>query len=453
MTNHPGRRTTSPTALAASLAALQPTRRAVLRSGLLVGLSGAAGCSIADDPATSSGTSAAATTVTVRIWDDTVQPGYEKSFSAFTQANPDISVAVELVPWASYWDRLPVDVAGGTLPDILWINSSNYDNYVEAGTFENISKALPDALAGFQQSVVQQFTRDGALWGVPQLSDAIALFVNTDLASAAGVDASDLVWNPAGTGDTLLPAAKALTTLGGARPQYGFNAAFDLQAIYYNFVGSNGGRWQADDASYVFGDDPKSVEAIQYVVDLINRHKVAPSAADTNANGDFSRDQFTQGNLALFQSGTYNLRNVADGLTAKWAVAPALTGPAGRVTVTNGIVAVANAKSPRREAALEVLRWLASPEGALFIGAEGAAFPAVTAAQQTYLDYWKQQGVDVSPFLDAAAGETIRAPFGRRAQIGGQAAQPFLREVIAGRLAVADGMRQAQDAANTAIAG
>ena len=37
--------------------------------------------------------------------------------------------------------------------------------------------------------MVDQFTRNGALWGVPQLTDAgIALYFNADLLAAAGVD-------------------------------------------------------------------------------------------------------------------------------------------------------------------------------------------------------------------------------------------------------------------------
>jgi multiple sugar transport system substrate-binding protein len=427
------------------------TRRSLLAGGLAT--AGLAGCSIAGDDSPS-GSSSGGTTVTVRLWDDTVQPAYEKSFAAFREKNPGIVPKIEMVPWASYWDKLPADVAGGTLPDVLWVNSSNFGVYVDAGAFLNIGEELPDAVGGWQRTVVDQYTRDGSLWGVPQLSDAIALFCNTDLTQAAGVDPSNLVWNPSGAGDTFLPAAKALTSTAGARTQYGFNAAYDLQAIFYDFVGSNGGRWQDDDDSYVFGDDAKSVEAMQYVVDLINRDRVSPSAADTNDNGDFSRDQFTQGNMALFQSGTYNLKNVADAAQFSWTVAPGLTGPAGRVLVTNGIVAVGNAKTKDKDATLKVLEWLGSAEGAGYVGAEGAAFPAVTAAQQGYLEHWKSQDVDVQPFLDAAAAtEVVPAPHGARAQTGQAAADEVLKEVFLGRIPVPAGMKQAQDAANAAIAG
>jgi len=409
-----------------------------------------AGCSIAEDPASDS--SSGGTVVTVRLWDDTVQRAYEKSFAAFREQNPDIDPRIEMVPWASYWDKLPADVAGGTLPDILWVNSSNFGVYVDSGTFLNISEELPDSIGGWQQTVVEQYTRDGSLWGVPQLSDAIALFVNDDL--VGDTDVSNLVWG--GADDTFLPVAQALTNRSGARTQYGFNAGYDLQAIFFNFVGSNGGTWQGDAASgddtYTFGDDQKSVAAMQYVVDLINRDQVSPSAADTNDNGDFSRDQFTQGNMALFQSGTYNLKNVADSAGFGWSIAPALTGPVGRVLVTNGIIAVGNAKTAHKDATLKVLEWLGSAEGAGYIGAEGAAFPAVTEAQQSYLDYWQGEGIDVQPFLDAAAAtDVMPAPHGARAQTGQQAADEILKEVFLGRIPVADGMKQAQDAANAAI--
>ena len=42
--------------------------------------------------------------------------------------------------------------------------------------------------------MVDQFTRDGALWGVPQLTDAgIALYFNADLFDAAGIELKELV--------------------------------------------------------------------------------------------------------------------------------------------------------------------------------------------------------------------------------------------------------------------
>ena len=71
------------------------------------------------------------------------------------------------------------------------------------------------------------------------------------------------------------------------------------------------------------------MQAFDYLVRLINDDHVAPRASDTNGNGDFSRNQFLQGRMALFQSGTYNLAAIADQAPFHWGVAMLPSGPAG----------------------------------------------------------------------------------------------------------------------------
>jgi multiple sugar transport system substrate-binding protein len=178
---------------------------------------------------------------------------------------------------------------------------------------------------------------------------------------------------------------------------------------------------------------------------------VAPSAADTNDNPDFSRDQFLQGKMALFQSGTYNLKNIDDGATFEWGIAPLPAGPAGRVSVVNSVIAAGNADSPRHDAILRVLRWLSSARGASFVGAEGAALPAVTAAQKGYFDYWSGRGVDTRYFGADGGTATIPAPSGPRFGAGSTAFEPILNDVFAGRTPVGQGLRAAQDAGNAAL--
>ncbi|MCU1635871.1 MAG: sugar transporter substrate-binding protein, partial [Cryobacterium sp.] len=250
------------------------------------------------------------TTVTVRLWDEQVAEAYEQSFAAFEQRNPGISVDVTVVPWGDYWTKLRTDVAGKSADDVFWVNNSYYADYADNGNLLNIDDTLgSDAKKAWEPSVVDQFTRNGALWGVPQLSDAgIAVYYNKELLNNAGIDPStldDLAWSLDPSTDTFLPVLKTLTKDAagvsadqpgfdpGSVTQYGYNAANDLQAIYINYIGSNGGSYQDGDV-FSFAD-PKTIEAFQYLVDLINRHHVAPSTADTNQNGDFSRAQFLQG--------------------------------------------------------------------------------------------------------------------------------------------------------------
>ncbi|WP_454294571.1 ABC transporter substrate-binding protein [Salana multivorans] len=402
------------------------------------------------------------TTVTFRLWDDAAAGAYETSFAEFEAANPDINVEVETIPWANYWEQLPLDLSSGEAADIFWVNTSNFGIYVDNGNLVNISETLGDDHDPWSDLVVDLYTRDGSLWGVPQLQDSIALFYNKTLLDAAGIDPTTLKWDPTGAADTLLPALQTLTVDAEGRNAtdpafdaattavYGLNAQNDLQAIWGPFVGSNGGTYQ--DGDLLALSSPENEQTFQYLVDLINTHKVAPPAADTLANGDLARDYFVQGKLALFQSGQYSLPALEEiGDSFEWAIAPPLEGPAGRVGLVHGVAAVGNADSANPEAQQKVLEWLGSTEGQLALAETGAAFPGATDAQDAYVAYWQEKGVDITALQDAANGEAIAAPVGPNINAGFGAFGPYFEEMFLGRLPVAEALQQADTAGNEAI--
>lgn len=398
------------------------------------------------------------TVVTVRLWDDQVAAAYRESFAEFSRRHPEIEVRTNLVSYASYFDTLRTDVAGGGADDIFWINNSHFAEYADNDRLMPIT-----AWADWEPSVVGQFTRNGTLWGVPQLTDAgIALYYNADLLTAAGVDPAGLGalrWDPDPAKDTLRPLLARLTVDSAGRTaatpgfdprrirQWGYNAANDLQGINLNYIGSAGGVF-SDGDRFAF-DNPQAAAALGYVIGLINGDHVAPPASDTNDNGDFSRNQFLSGRMAVFQSGTYNLAQVAGQARFRWGVALLPAGPAGRVSVTNGIVAAGNPASHHPAAVRSVLDWLGG-DGNAYLGRSGAAIPAVVSAQKVYFDYWRGKDVDVTPFFEVLDGPRIAAPGGAGFAAGFQAIKPFFDEMFLGRRPVAQTLAAAQQAANTA---
>ena len=266
-------------------------------------------------------------------------------------------------------------------------------------------------------------------------------------------------WSP-GDVDTLRPLLARLTVDADGRRadepgfdarrirQWGYNAANDLQGIYLNYIGSAGGMF-SDGDRFAF-DNPGAVAAFDYLVRLINDDHVAPPASDTNGNGDFSRNQFLQGRMALFQSGTYNLAAIAEQSRFRWGVVPMPIGPVGRVSVTNGIAAAGNSATKHPDAVRQVLAWMGSTRGNQYLGARGAAIPAVLAAQRVYFDYWARRGVDVGPFFTVLDGPRIPAPGGPGFPAGYQALQPYFDEMFLGRADVATTLGDAQAAANAA---
>ncbi|KAA0108095.1 sugar ABC transporter substrate-binding protein [Mycolicibacterium sp. P1-5] len=383
------------------------------------------------------------TVVTVRLWDPQVAAAYAESFADFSRTHPGIEVRANVVSYANYFNTLRTDVAGGGADDIFWLNNANFAEYAD-----NMRLMAVDPRGDWDPSVVTQFTRNGSLWGVPQLTDAgIALYYNADLLAADGVDATaldTLRWDPDDGVDTLRPLLKRLTH----GRQWGYNAANDLQGIYLNYIGSAGGVF-SDGDRFAF-DNPQAIMAFQYITRLINTDHVAPPASDTNGNGDFSRNQFLSGRMALFQSGTYNLAQVAEQATFRWGVAMLPAGPAGRVSVTNGIVAAGNMASRHPDALRQVLAWLGSARGNSYVGRQGAAIPAVLPAQQVYFDYWSAKGVNVTPFFRVLDGPRIPAPGGPGFAAGYQAMKPHFDEMFLGRTPVDQALAAAERAANAA---
>lgn len=398
------------------------------------------------------------TVVTVRLWDEQVAAAYRESFAEFSRIRPDVEVRTTLVSYASYFDTLRTDVAGGGADDIFWINNSHFAEYADNGRLMPIVGS-----ADWEPSVAGQFTRGGVLWGVPQLTDAgIAMYYNADLLDAAGITSAELNearWDPDPGRDTLRPLLARLTLDSHGRAagtpgfetlrirQWGYNAANDLQGINLNYIGSAGGTFSEGDR-FTF-DSPAAASALGYVVDLINNAYVAPPASATNDNGDFSRNQFLSGRMAVFQSGTYNLAQIAGQARFRWGVAMLPAGPAGRISVTNGIVAAGNSATRHPEAVRAVLEWLGG-KGNEYLGRSGSAIPAVLSAQRVYFDYWKAKDVDVTPFFAVLAGRRITAPGGAGFAAGFLAIKPFFDEMFLGRRPVAETLAAAQRAANTA---
>jgi multiple sugar transport system substrate-binding protein len=404
------------------------------------------------------------TVVTVRLWDEQVATAYRESFDEFTHLHPDIEVRVNVVAYSNYFDTLRTDVAGGSADDIFWLSNAYFAEYADGGWLMDIGEVLgPNASRAWEPSVVNQFTRDETVWGVPQLTDAgIALYFNADLLDAAGVQLRELLalrWS-LGDDDTLRPLLARLTLDADGRSaatpgfdaervrQWGYNAANDMQGIYLNYIGSAGGVFSVGDR-FAF-DNPQSAEAFEYLVRLINTDHVAPPASATNGNGDFSRNQFLQGRMALFQSGTYNLAAVADEVPFRWGVAMMPAGPKGRVSVTNGIAAAGNSATKHPDAVRQVLAWMGSRRGNEYLGARGAAIPAVLAAQPVYHKYWASRGVDVSPFFKVLNGPRIPAPGGAGFAGAFDALKPIFDEMFLGRREVTSSLAEAQRAANSA---
>ncbi len=197
-----------------------------------------------------------------------------KSFAFdFMQANPEINVKMEFIPFADYSTKLISSLATNAAPDIMTVESGMISRLVKADAIQAIDESIIP-MASIQSDFIAASTEalqvNGKLYGMPTDVQTIVLYWNKDLVKAEGLDAEK---GPQ-TWDELLEWAKKLTKYeGGKMVQSGWGESGynpEVQAL----IAQYGGKVADDAGKFIFAEDPKSVEAIKFLVDTYKVHKV-----------------------------------------------------------------------------------------------------------------------------------------------------------------------------------
>ncbi|MBB6345329.1 ABC transporter substrate-binding protein [Nonomuraea muscovyensis] len=346
---------------------------ALVCAGALV--AGLAGCS-SSDGADAGGK----VTLTYAYWDEENQgAAMRKITEEFTKAHPDIEVKLQFTPNKEYWTKLQTAAAGGTAPDVFWMNGPRIGLYASQGALlplsDRIAKDKLD-LGKYPKSLVDLYTLDGKQYGIPKDFDTIGLWYNKDLFDAAGVKYPDASW----TWDDVRDAAKRLTD--PAKGVHGIGAMAWSQELYYNTIFQAGGHVISEDKKKSGYDDPATIEGLKFWKDLLDR-KLSPTVQQMTDNDPI--EMFKSGKLAMWYDGSYDAAqyNKTEGLNAD--VAPLPAGPKGKATVIHGLANVIYAKTEHPEQAWEFLKFLGSEQANRIQAESGAVIPAYEGLQDSWV--------------------------------------------------------------------
>jgi hypothetical protein len=67
-------------------------------------------------------------------------PGLCRVLRRVSRRNPDVTVALDVVPYADYFAALPDTLAAGTADDVSWLNSSYFGELADRGALMNIDR-------------------------------------------------------------------------------------------------------------------------------------------------------------------------------------------------------------------------------------------------------------------------------------------------------------------------
>ena len=332
-------------------------------------------------------------TLTYATWSEDQKPAMQQIADAFHEQHPNITIEVQALPWPEFWTKLQVGMEGGTAPDSFWMLADRYQPYADAGMLLEMDDAIKQAgvdVSKYPQAIVDMYTRDGKLWGLPKDFDTNGLWYNKEIFDAAGVAYPDETW----TWQDMREVAKQLTD--AEQGIYGIAAPIDRQSGYYNTILQAGGQILSEDKKTALYDSPEAIRGLQIWVDIMQDGS-SPSLLQMSDTEPVT--MFMQGKLAMYQSGAYWAKRFYDDAEFWPKVGVAvLPQDKQRATVTSGILNAGYADSAHPEELQQWLIFLGGQEAAEIQGRTGAVLPAYEGTQQTWVDSMPEFGLQV--FLD-----------------------------------------------------
>lgn len=216
----------------------------------------------------------------------------------FQKANLNIVIKGSYESWGNYWTKLQTVMAGGAIPDVIWLHYTRVAEWAS----KDVMRPLDDNLAT-DKIEPKQFVFDdamvykGHMYAIPKDNGVNALWFNKDRFEKASVPLPTFTYK----WEDWLTGMKKLTVdkNGKSADQSGFDpmniakwGTVQPQATsprgegFYIWFYSMGGKLYNDDMTQTLIDQPESVQALQFMADLVVKEHVAPPPGAISQPGD-----------------------------------------------------------------------------------------------------------------------------------------------------------------------
>jgi len=251
----------------------------------------------------------------------------------FEKENPDVKINRIFAPGGQeYITKLDLMIAGGDPPAIYApFSSRGYRYYAARGLSQDLDDFVARDnvdLTNFHADGLKGCKWDGKLMALPLDLWPHMVFYNKTMLEEAGVDAPPTDWaDKSWTYDRYLELAKALTKKeGDTVTQFGTTQPFNYWAAGWLF----GGDWWPLDTyetgiitEFTGDKDQKTMDAVQWVADLMLKEGVAPTPAQSQQlQVGVSTPFFMTGKVAMEFNNIGQLSQYAAIKDFEWGVAP-----------------------------------------------------------------------------------------------------------------------------------
>ncbi|MFH8465871.1 extracellular solute-binding protein [Streptomyces sp. NPDC017991] len=322
--------------------------------------------------------------VTLTWWDTSnatnEAPTYKALVKEFEKANPDIKVKYVNVPFDQAQNKFDTAAGSKGAPDILRSEVGWTPAFAKKGFFLPLdgTEALADQ-DKFQASLIEQAKYEGKTYGVPLVTDTLALVYNKKLFAKAGIDAAPTTW------------ADLKTDAGTVKKKTGVDGYWGSTQAYYaqSFLHGEGTDTVDADAKKITVNSPAAVkgyETWQGLFDGKGLHK-ADTTADAYAH---IQDAFVNGKVASIIQGPWEITNFYKGSAFKdkgnlgiAAVPAGSSGKAGAPTGGHNLSVYAGSDKAHQKASLTFLKFMTSAKSQETIALKNSTLPTREDAYTT----------------------------------------------------------------------
>ncbi len=141
---------------------------------------------------------------------------FEAGLDTIRERHPNWDIQLEQTPQDGIVEKTNTQIASGDLPDVVQVQGLFAQPWINQGAFASLADYASNPefnVDDFYAAALDQFTYDGALYGIPNIVAPDLVFLNLDMFEAAGVDLPTNDW----TMDDLKALALELTLDGDGR--------------------------------------------------------------------------------------------------------------------------------------------------------------------------------------------------------------------------------------------
>jgi multiple sugar transport system substrate-binding protein len=245
------------------------TRRRVVQGVAAAGAFGLAGCLGGDDEGTDPEDieegDLEGTELSVTGWatDDTEYQLLQEQIELFEE---EYGADVDYEPIPSEYERqVQTQIGSGEIADVFYLDAEYYASFASEGVLVDLEQYIEEDddldIDDFFDPLIEAFTYDDTLYGIPKDFSTLGLFYNEPMLENAGVDEPPETW------DELREALEAVQDEGDVDyPMF----ESDDGRMFFPLLFQKGGHVLSDDGEECIVASEEGVEALEFIVDLLD---------------------------------------------------------------------------------------------------------------------------------------------------------------------------------------